>query len=102
MPQPAKSLLPSSLPKVMISSLSLALAGARYASRLHICAQHSKLNNGICLQYLKENLDAVKIKLTAEDLAEVRATAQAADAANGDRYPPAYTETLFTDTPELL
>jgi aryl-alcohol dehydrogenase-like predicted oxidoreductase len=53
------------------------------------------------LQYLAENLGALTVKLTPEDIAEVRAIAQAADATNGERYPPAMAEALFADTPEL-
>ena len=52
-------------------------------------------------QYLKENLGALNIKLSPEELLEVRRVAQAADASKLDRYPQVMMETLFVDTPEL-
>ncbi|CAA7257354.1 unnamed protein product [Cyclocybe aegerita] len=52
-------------------------------------------------KYLKENLDAVKIKLSPEEVAEVRRIANEADATVGDRYPPDSMSVLFADTPEL-
>ena len=51
-------------------------------------------------QRLRENLDAARLKLTPEDLAEVRAVAQAADASGSPRYPQ-QTGLLFGDTPTL-
>ncbi|KAJ3504299.1 hypothetical protein NLJ89_g8006 [Agrocybe chaxingu] len=53
------------------------------------------------IKYLKENLDAVKIDLTPEDVADVRKIAHEADAAQGFRYPPEYMDLLFADTPEI-
>ncbi|KAH9901325.1 Aldo/keto reductase [Cubamyces lactineus] len=50
---------------------------------------------------LKENLDAANIKLTPEDVQEVRRIANEADAANGPRYPPRLYAVLFADTPPL-
>lgn len=52
-------------------------------------------------QYLKENLDALRIRLTPEELLEVREVATKADAAKGDRYPPSIIGTLFANTPPL-
>ncbi|KAJ3504301.1 hypothetical protein NLJ89_g8004 [Agrocybe chaxingu] len=53
------------------------------------------------IKYLKENLDASKIKLSPEEVAQVRKIANDADATVGDRYPPALMEQLFADTPSL-
>lgn len=51
------------------------------------------------VQYLEENLGALKLKLTPEELAEVREIAKKADATNGPRYPAGLAETLFAETP---
>jgi len=51
------------------------------------------------LQNLKENMDAGKIKLSPEDVLAVREVADKADAAQGNRYPEPYMQTLFADTP---
>jgi hypothetical protein len=77
-----------------------ALVGARYAF-LDNCIISESLPFVFPPQYLKENLDALKVKLTPEDLAEVRATAEAADACHGSRYPAVFGYSLFLDTPEL-
>ncbi|TFK39319.1 Aldo/keto reductase [Crucibulum laeve] len=54
------------------------------------------------IKYLDENMKAASIKLSAEELAEVRKIAETADAsAAGDRYPPGLSQTLFADTPAL-
>ncbi|KAI0775273.1 Aldo/keto reductase [Trametes elegans] len=50
---------------------------------------------------LKENLAAVNVKLSPEDVKEVRRIANEADAANGPRYPPRLFAVLFADTPQL-
>jgi hypothetical protein len=53
------------------------------------------------LQYLEENLGALKLKLTDAELAAVRKQAEEADvAAAGDRYPPEMAAHLYADTPE--
>jgi len=52
-------------------------------------------------QYLEENLGAIKIELNPTDLKEVRSSAELADASQGDRYPPGFTELSFADTPAL-
>ena len=66
------------------------------------------VSKGICyaryqltydFQRLEENLGAVKVPLSPEDLKEVRAEAERADAQQGDRYPAGMTEMLFADTP---
>ncbi|KAF9057099.1 NADP-dependent oxidoreductase domain-containing protein [Panaeolus papilionaceus] len=53
------------------------------------------------IKYLKENLDALKIKLIAEEVQQVRSIAENADAHSGDRYPPGSMELLFANTPPL-
>jgi hypothetical protein len=54
------------------------------------------------LQYLEENLGALNLNLTEDDLAAVRKQAQDADvAAGGERYPADMVAHLFGDTPEL-
>lgn len=52
-------------------------------------------------QRLEENLGAAKVQLSPEDLTEVRAEAERADAQQGDRYPAGMSEMLFADTPAL-
>jgi len=52
-------------------------------------------------KYLEENLGAAKIQLSPEEVKEVRAEAEQADAAQGSRYPPGMDSLMFTDTPEL-
>jgi hypothetical protein len=53
----------------------------------------------ISIQYLEENLGAINLKLSDEDLAEVRRVSKEADAAQGARYPPGMMETLYRETP---
>ncbi|KZP18083.1 Aldo/keto reductase [Athelia psychrophila] len=53
------------------------------------------------IKYLEENIAAADVKLTAQDLQDIRQAAKDADAAEGDRYPPGYTEQLFAETPQL-
>lgn len=52
------------------------------------------------IKNLKENLGAYNVKLTAEDIAEVRRLVEAANI-TGDRYPEDFLLTLFIDTPPL-
>jgi len=51
------------------------------------------------LPNLKENMGAGKIKLSPEDVEAVREVADKANAAQGERYPEAYMNLLFADTP---
>ncbi|KAJ6557146.1 Aldo/keto reductase [Mycena sp. CBHHK59/15] len=53
------------------------------------------------IKYLEENLGAVKVVLSAEDVAAVRKLAVDADAQQGERYPPGLVEVMFVDTPVL-
>ncbi|RDX46115.1 Aldo/keto reductase [Lentinus brumalis] len=50
---------------------------------------------------LKQNLAAVDIKLSPEDVEEVRKIAAAADATHGTRYPADVMHLIFADTPPL-
>ena len=49
------------------------------------------------IKYLEENLGALKIKLTAEENAEIRKAVENAEV-HGERYPEAMMATLFADT----
>ncbi|KAJ7300908.1 Aldo/keto reductase [Mycena albidolilacea] len=51
------------------------------------------------VKYLEENVAALKLKLSAEDVQAVREVASQADAAQGERYPPGMVEMMFADTP---
>ena len=57
--------------------------------------------SGVDPQNIQENLAAMNIKLSPEDVQEVRRIAQAADAGKADRYPPVWMHLLFADTPAL-
>ncbi|KAM5541769.1 hypothetical protein V8D89_004498 [Ganoderma adspersum] len=50
---------------------------------------------------LKENLGALKVKLTSQDIADVRRLAEVANAAGGHRYPESMMQYVFADTPPL-
>jgi diketogulonate reductase-like aldo/keto reductase len=50
---------------------------------------------------LKENLGALDVKLSQEDIEEVRRVASDADASQGTRYPENMMHVLFANTPEL-
>ncbi|KAI0063915.1 Aldo/keto reductase [Artomyces pyxidatus] len=51
------------------------------------------------VKYLEENLGAVNVHLTLEDVEQVRRIAQEADSFEEGRYPPGLQELLFADTP---
>ncbi|KAJ7281059.1 NADP-dependent oxidoreductase domain-containing protein [Mycena rebaudengoi] len=53
------------------------------------------------IKYLEDNLAAINLKLSKEDLQKIRAVAKEADAAQGERYPPALVASMFVETPEL-
>lgn len=55
----------------------------------------------IIKQYLEENMGALKVKLTANDLEEIRKKAESAETLRTQRYPPGMQEQLFAETPEL-
>ena len=50
---------------------------------------------------MRENLDAVNLKLTSQEVQEIREFVGKADAATGDRYPAELMRMSFADTPEL-
>lgn len=52
------------------------------------------------IKYLEENMGALKVKLTEEDVAEVRKLVDGAEV-HGSRYPEAMMSLLFADTPAL-
>ncbi|KAJ7255669.1 NADP-dependent oxidoreductase domain-containing protein [Mycena rebaudengoi] len=53
------------------------------------------------IKYLEDNLAVMHLKLSTEELQRIREVARDADAAQGERYPPAFAAFLFGDTPEL-
>jgi len=53
------------------------------------------------IKYIEENIKAAAVKLTPEELKKVREIAEAADATQGDRYPPGMAQLTFAETPEL-
>jgi len=53
------------------------------------------------IKYLKENLAAINVKLSNEEIAQVRKLAEDSDVGGLDRYPTAMMGTLFADTPKL-
>ncbi|KAI0063908.1 Aldo/keto reductase [Artomyces pyxidatus] len=53
------------------------------------------------VKYLKENLGALSVQLTSEDVQEVRRIAEEANNFEGARYPPGFQELLYADTPPL-
>ncbi|KAG6328347.1 hypothetical protein ID866_10741, partial [Astraeus odoratus] len=53
------------------------------------------------IKYLKENLDAVNVHLTSEEVQEIRKLVERADLVTGDRYPPDVMKMSYIETPEL-
>ncbi|KAJ6532840.1 NADP-dependent oxidoreductase domain-containing protein [Mycena vulgaris] len=53
------------------------------------------------IKYLQENIAAGDVKLSAEDVQAVREVAAKADAAQGERYPPALVAQMFVETRAL-
>jgi hypothetical protein len=49
---------------------------------------------------LEENVGAVNIKLTPEEVQQIRKEIEKVEV-SGDRYPPAFQAYSFADTPEL-
>ena len=74
-------------------------------TKLPVCPLLRSVRNGSLtelisiLQNLKHNVDAGRIKLSPEDSQAVRDVANKANASQGNRYPEAYMETLYADTP---
>ena len=52
-------------------------------------------------QYLQENLAAGDVKLSPEEIAEIRQLAENAEVLKGERYPWGLQKQLFADTPPL-
>lgn len=50
------------------------------------------------IERLEENLGALKVKLSADEVAEIRTAVEAAEVA-GSRYPEGFAKSLFADTP---
>ncbi|KAH9947999.1 Aldo/keto reductase [Amylocystis lapponica] len=53
------------------------------------------------IKYLQENIGALKVKLTPDEVEEVRAVALAAEACNAPRYPADFGAVVLGDTPPL-
>lgn len=53
------------------------------------------------IKYLEENAKAAEIKLTAEEVAEIRTEIEKVGGGQGERYPPAIMGACFGDSPEL-
>lgn len=53
------------------------------------------------IKYLDENLGALKVKLTKDNLAFIRDLIEKSDATKGERYPDSLKSLAYSDTPEL-
>ncbi|PPQ74969.1 hypothetical protein CVT26_011682 [Gymnopilus dilepis] len=53
------------------------------------------------VKYLKENLESVKVKLSPEEIAEIRAAAEKAEFKGQGRYPPGFIAETLVDTVPL-
>jgi len=84
--------------KARISSLCL----ERKALRQAILRQRALHFVDWITQNIHENLGAFQVKLSPEEVKEIRALAEKADATlQGDRYPPAGMQSIFADTVPL-
>lgn len=54
------------------------------------------------MKRLLENINAINLKLSENEIQEIRRIAHNADAIHGDRYPPGLAAVLFADTPPLV
>lgn len=52
------------------------------------------------IKYLEENLGALDVMLSDDEVAEIRKLIEATEV-HGGRYPPGFMKSLFADTPEL-
>lgn len=52
------------------------------------------------VKYVEENLGALKVTLSSEELKTIRQAVAEAEV-SGDHYPAGYMEALYGDTPEL-
>ncbi|KAK6196801.1 hypothetical protein LQW54_011162 [Pestalotiopsis sp. IQ-011] len=53
------------------------------------------------VKYLEENLEAVHVKLSDDDVAKIRKAIESVGGSKGARYPPAMMSKCFGDSPEL-
>ncbi|KAI0296285.1 NADP-dependent oxidoreductase domain-containing protein [Multifurca ochricompacta] len=53
------------------------------------------------VKYLNENLGSLEVKLSPEEVQEVREIAERADSVLGDRYPAGMMDTVYVNTPPL-
>lgn len=53
------------------------------------------------VKYLEENVKAVEVQLTKEEVAEIRSVIESAGGGKGERYPAAMMARCFGDSPEL-
>ena len=63
--------------------------------------QSSTDDTAVWLQNIRENMDAAKVQLLAEEVDAVRKLAENADATIGPRYPPSRAHLVGIDTPPL-
>ena len=53
------------------------------------------------VKYLEENAEAVEVKLSKDEVAEIRKEIESVGGGKGDRYPAAMMSRLFGDSPEV-
>jgi diketogulonate reductase-like aldo/keto reductase len=53
------------------------------------------------VKYLEENLQAVHVKLTPDEVTKIRKAIESVGGSKGARYPPAMMAKCFGDSPEL-
>jgi diketogulonate reductase-like aldo/keto reductase len=53
------------------------------------------------IKYLEENVDAINVKLSKEEEANIRKTIESVGGSKGERYPASMMARLFGDSPEL-
>ena len=53
------------------------------------------------IKYLEENVDAINVKLSKEEEANIRKTIEGVGGSKGQRYPESMMARLFGDSPEL-
>ncbi|KAF8631094.1 hypothetical protein AX17_005139 [Amanita inopinata Kibby_2008] len=98
-------------PNILKLANGLKAIGVRYGATAGQVALAWLLGQGVDIipipgtkniKYLKENITAAHIKMSADELKEVRQVAARANATNGPRYPPGPAlRALFADTPKL-
>jgi diketogulonate reductase-like aldo/keto reductase len=53
------------------------------------------------IKYLEENADAINVKLSKDEEANIRKTIESVGGSKGERYPASMMARLFGDSPEL-